>query len=79
MTILKLSEAKAHLGTYARKAAKGEHFVIADRNKPIAMISACPNELTGVRPKFGLMAGQISIPDDFDAPIDDFENDFYAG
>ncbi|MFK5921528.1 MAG: type II toxin-antitoxin system Phd/YefM family antitoxin [Verrucomicrobiota bacterium] len=79
MTTLKLSEAKAHLGSYARKAAEGEHFIIADRNRPIAMLSPCDDDNKGVQPILGLMKEQASIPDDFDAPMEPFENDFYAG
>lgn len=79
MTTLKLSEAKAHLGSYARKAANGESFVITDRNRPVAMLTPYPNEQLGIKPSIGLMEGMASIPEDFDAPLKDFENAFYAG
>ena len=78
MTIIKLSEAKAHLGRYAHKAANDQQFIIADRNKPVAVIGPAPQPDSGVRPKLGLMAGQATIPNDFDAPLSDFENDFYG-
>ncbi len=78
MTTIKLSEAKAHLGRYARKAAQGQQFIIADRNKPVAVIGPAPQPHSCVRPKLGLMTGQATIPDDFDAPLNDFENDFYG-
>jgi len=78
MTIIKLSEAKAHLGRYAHKAANGQQFIIADRNKPVAVIDPAPQPDSGIRPKLGLMAGQATIPNDFDAPLSDFENDFYG-
>ncbi len=78
MTIIKLSEAKAHLGRYAHKAANGQQFIIADRNKPVAVIGPAPQPDSGIRPKLGLMAGQATIPNDFDAPLSDFENDFYG-
>ena len=78
MTTIKLSEAKAHLGRYAHKASQGQQFIIADRNKPVAIIGPAPQPDRGVRPKLGLMSGQATIPDDFDAPIEGFENDFYG-
>jgi len=78
MTTIKLSEAKAHLGRYARKAAQGQQFIIADRNKPVAVIGPAPQPENGVRPKLGLITGQAAIPEDFDAPLDSFENDFYG-
>ncbi len=78
MTTLKLSEAKAHLGSYARKASEGEHFIIAERNRPIAMLTPCVDESKGIRPVLGLLKGQLSIPTDFDAPMEEFENDFYS-
>lgn len=78
MTTIKLSEAKAHLGRYARKAAKGEHFIIADRNKPVAVIGPATSPALGTRPKLGLKAGSAKIPEDFDAALEDFEHDFYG-
>lgn len=78
MTTIKLSEAKAHLGRYARKAAQGQQFIIADRNKPVAVIGPAPQPDSGVRPKLGLMTGQATISEDFDAPLESFENDFYG-
>ena len=78
MTTIKLSEAKAHLGRYARQAAKGQKFVIADRNKPVAIIGPAPQPEVGIRPKIGLMSGKANIPNDFDTPLNEFENDFYG-
>jgi prevent-host-death family protein len=78
MTTIKLSEAKAHLGRYARKAAQGQKFIIADRNKPVAVIGPAPQPDRGIRPKLGLMTGKATIPENFDAPLEHFENDFYG-
>ena len=78
MTTIKLSEAKAHLGRYARKAAQGQKFIIADRHKPVAVIGPAPQTDSGIRPKLGLMTGKATIPEDFDAPIENIENDFYG-
>lgn len=78
MTILKLSEAKAHLGKYARSAAKGHSYVIADHNVPLAVIAPYPGQAAGLKPKIGLMDGQATIPDDFDHALDAFEADVYG-
>ena len=78
MTTIKLSEAKAHLGRYAHQAAQGQQFIIADRNKPVAVIGPAPQPDVGIRPKIGLMTGKANSPDDFDAPLEHFENDFYG-
>ncbi len=69
MTTIKLSEAKAHLGRYAREAAKGQQFIISERNKPIAIMGPAPKSDAGICPKIGLMDGQAVIPADFDHPI----------
>lgn len=78
MTTIKLSEAKAHLGRYAHQAAQGHQFIIADRNKPVAVIGPAPQPDIGIRPKIGLMSEKATIPDDFDAPLKSFENDLYG-
>ena len=79
MTTIKLSEARAHLGKYARKASKGACFIIADRNKAVAQLGPLPEAEIGIRPTLGLFDGQARIPDDFDAPMKEFESDFYGG
>ncbi|NCG08101.1 MAG: type II toxin-antitoxin system prevent-host-death family antitoxin [Verrucomicrobia bacterium] len=78
MTTIKLSEAKAHLGRYAREAAKGQQFIISERNKPVAIMGPAPQGDTGICPKIGIMDGQAVIPADFDQAIPEFENDFYG-
>ena len=76
MDSIKLSEAKAHLGRYAREAAKGKRILITDRNRAMAVLSGVDPELSGIRPRVGLMEGKARIPDDFDAPLEEFEKDF---
>ncbi len=77
MTTLKLSEAKAHLGKYARLASRGDSFIVADRNKPLAKIVPIEEKAGGVKPILGLMDGTSRIPDDFNSPLESFEADFY--
>ena len=78
MKTIKLSEAKAHLGQYLRAAEEGEEFVISNRNRPIALLRGVQDVDRGVRPKLGLMDGRVRIPDDFDAPLGEFERNWYG-
>lgn len=78
MTTIKLSEAKAHLGKYSKMAAKGEVFVIANRNRPIAKLGPASADEKGICPKIGLLAGQCNIATDFDAPLPEFEKNYYG-
>lgn len=78
MTTIKLSEAKAHLGAYARRVKEGESFIISDRNRAIAQLVALPPPDQGVQPVIGLFDGQARIPDDFDQPLPEFETLFYG-
>jgi prevent-host-death family protein len=61
-----IHEAKTHLSRLVERAAKGEPFVIAKAGKPLVKVTAL--EAPGARQvrRLGFMAGQISVPDDFD-------------
>lgn len=61
-----IHEAKAQLLRLVARAAKGESFVISKAGKPMVKVIAldCPASVAIKR--FGFMAGQISVPDDFD-------------
>jgi prevent-host-death family protein len=67
MTIVNIHDAKTHLSRLLEEVAAGAEVVIARAGKPIARlvpIEAAP------RPKvLGLLAGQIEVPEDFDAPL----------
>jgi antitoxin (DNA-binding transcriptional repressor) of toxin-antitoxin stability system len=76
MRQVNMHEAKTHLSRLVDEAAKGEESVIAEAEKPLARpISAGP------RPRQrGLLKGQISITDDFDAPLpEEIRADFEHG
>lgn len=65
MQTYNISEAKAQLSKLVEQAAGGESFVIAKAGKP--MVKVVPlnvPESTRVK-RFGFMAGQIKVPDDF--------------
>jgi prevent-host-death family protein len=66
MQTYNIHDAKTHLSRLVEKASKGEPFVIAKAGKP--MVKVIPLNAPGPSQikRFGFMAGQISVPDDFD-------------
>jgi prevent-host-death family protein len=66
MKIVNIYEAKIQLAKLVDGASKGEPFVIAKAGKPIVKVTAL-NAPTGAQVRrLGFMAGQISVPEDFD-------------
>ena len=69
MSILKtvnIHEAKTHLSRLIEEAAKGEPFVIAKAGKPMVKVTALEAPGPGKIRRLGFMAGQFTVPDDFD-------------
>ena len=66
MQIVNIHEAKTHLSRLIEKAARGEAFVIAKAGKPLVKVTALDTPSAGQSRRLGFMAGQISVPDDFD-------------
>jgi len=66
MKTVNIHEAKTQLSKLIEAASKGEPFVIAKAGKPVVKVTAL-NAPTGAQVRrLGFMAGQISVPDDFD-------------
>lgn len=66
MKTVNIHEAKTQLSKLVEEASKGEAFVIAKAGKPVVKVIAL-NAPTGAQiRRLGFMAGQISVPDDFD-------------
>lgn len=66
MRKVNIHEAKTHLSRLVERAAKGEGFIIARAGKPLVkVVPLSTREATGPR-RLGFMAGEISVPDDFD-------------
>ncbi|QND62924.1 type II toxin-antitoxin system prevent-host-death family antitoxin [Mesorhizobium loti] len=59
-------DAKTRLSCLVRRAAKGESFVITKAGEPLARIVPIDQPASAQRRRVGFMAGQFSIPDDFD-------------
>ena len=49
----------------AEEAAKGDTFLIAKDGKPVVKVAACKARESSRTQRFGFMAGQIKVPDDF--------------
>ena len=63
MKTVNIHEAKTQLSRLLEEVAKGESFIIAKAGKPVTAVNAPVG--SQVR-RLGFLAGQISVPDDFD-------------
>ena len=59
-------EAKTHLSRLLRRVALGEEIVITSGGRPAAMLVPIR---TGKPRRFGMDAGTLHVPDDFDDPL----------
>jgi prevent-host-death family protein len=66
MKTVNIHEAKTQLSRLVDKAAKGEPFVIAKAGKPLVKVVALNTPEPRQVKRLGFMAGQITVPDDFD-------------
>ncbi len=66
MQIVNIHEAKTHLSRLLEQVAKGGSFVIAKAGKPLAKVTPLDAPTAGQIRRVGFLAGQISVPDDFD-------------
>lgn len=66
MNTVNIHEAKTQLSRLVERAANGEPFIIAKAGKPLVRVTAL-NAPSGLQMRrLGFMAGQISVPEDFD-------------
>ena len=63
-------QAKTHLSQLLQEVEAGEEVVIARSGVPIARLVPWRNPQAPIAPP-GAMRGQITLADDFDAPLDD--------
>lgn len=73
--IVNIAEAKAKLSELAILAAQGERIVIARNNKPIADLVV--HQATAKR-QLGLLAGKLTVPQNFCAESDEINTLFYG-
>lgn len=66
MQTVSIQEAKTNLSSLIEQAARGEPFVIAKAGKPLVKVIPLNVPEQKQQKRLGFMAGQISVPDDFD-------------
>ena len=66
MKTVGVHEAKTHLSRLIDQAVKGEPFVIAKGGTPMVKVMAIDTPSAGLQRRLGFMAGQFTVPDDFD-------------
>lgn len=69
MQIVNIHVAKTHLSRLVDQAAAGEEIVIARAGRPVARLAPLATSQAGSRRQLGILAGQVSVPADFDAPL----------
>jgi prevent-host-death family protein len=66
MKTVNIHEAKTQLSKLIEEASKGESFIIAKAGKPVVRVTALSTPTGAQVRRLGFMAGQISVPDDYD-------------
>jgi prevent-host-death family protein len=66
MLTVNIHQAKTQLSRLVDQAAKGEPFVIAKAGKPLVKVVALDAPEAGKVKRLGFMAGEITVPEDFD-------------
>ena len=66
MESVNMHDAKPRLSQLVARAAKGEAFIIAKAGKPAARLTAYDSPEEGQQKRIGFMAGEFTVPDDFD-------------
>ena len=67
MRTINIHEAKTHLSRLVEEVSEGEEVVIARAGRPVARL--VPVAKRTRRRKLGLLAGKLTVPSDFDAPL----------
>lgn len=79
MKTVNIHEAKTHLSKLVEQASNGESFIIAKAGKPMVKVTALGAPTGSQVRRVGFMAGQISVPDDFDQMGRDEIKDLFGG
>lgn len=67
MLAINIHEAKTHLSRLVEEAARGKPFIIAKAGKPLVKVVPLLDELPTENSRLGFMAGEVSVPEDFDS------------
>jgi prevent-host-death family protein len=76
MSVVNIHAAKTQLSRLVDAAAAGEEIIIARAGKPVARLVAFTAQ--SERRQLGMLAGQLKVPADFDAPLPDEELDRFG-
>ncbi len=71
MEQVSLYQAKARLSELVREALQGEEVIISRNGKPAVRL--VPVDQPNIERELGFYSGKIDISDDFDEPLEDFE------
>lgn len=74
---LNIYEIRSRFSYYAKQVMRGKSFLIAVRNRPFAELRPLPAK-TPRKLVYGVLEGMFTVPEDFDAPLPEFESDFYG-
>jgi prevent-host-death family protein len=66
METINIHDAKTHLSRLVERAAAGESFIIAKAGKPMVKVVALDSPSPEQVNRLGFLAGQITVPEDFD-------------
>lgn len=66
MLTVNIHDAKTQLSKLVELAARGEAFIIAKAGKPMVKVVPLGKAETGTATRLGFMAGEFTVPDDFD-------------
>jgi prevent-host-death family protein len=78
MTTVNVHEAKTHLSQLLARVAEGETVIIAKAGRPVARLSPIDDD-ERAKVRIGFMAGEITVPDDFDRMWEDEIADLFEG
>ena len=67
MITVNIQDAKTHLSRLVDAASKGESFIITKAGKPMVKVIAVDTPTLSHSTRLGFLAGQISVPDEFDS------------
>jgi antitoxin (DNA-binding transcriptional repressor) of toxin-antitoxin stability system len=67
-----VEEAQARLPDLIAAALRGEDVVIEQAQRPAVRLTPVGTQTP--RPRFGSARGLLTVPEDFDAPLDDFRD-----
>jgi prevent-host-death family protein len=77
MPQINIHAAKTQLSRLIDAAAAGQDIVIARAGKPVARLVPFTTPPKTERRRLGILAGQLKVPADFDAPLPDEELDSF--